>query len=406
MEADYCKSCGYGLMAEEKNEPFGFSEIKNAIKNTFSLVAVLSFVTFLVLNTAIMLWSIDLIGPETLTSSTILYVVFFIVIPVTTISAEAFLVYFALLVAGVFLSYIALSYKGGKDFFIHVHDIFENITEKSKKSDTPIPRLAHVFTALIFVSYLYYILIGAFGVSPQTPGFTELDLWQLMFGLTEAAVWEEVTVRVVFIGIPMLAYAYTKGKKLSLKYLLGGFGLKDRFAIWPILLSSVIFGIAHLGSWDLYKLVPTFIAGLAFGYLFAKDGLFSCIILHFVWDFMSIPGKVFNTSHIENVMIILVLTWMLIGLYFTYHYTKRTVSWLFKPKKKARKKRKKEYEGVLTAGVTAAYVCPQCNNTTAVYTKNGKLRCKRCGQISEPTSSNVQRSKSKVQVNRQWPPPE
>ncbi len=407
MDGDYCSSCGYGLMAEDHAGPSSYDDIKNAIKNSFSLIAVISFITFLILNTAIMLWSVDLVAPQTLTNSTMIYVVFFIVVPVATISGSSFLAYYIFLLVGVIFSYIALFYIGGNDSFSHIHHIFENLTERSEKSDTAIPRLAHVFTALIFVSYLYYILIGAFGVSPRTPSLGELELWKLILSLTEAAVWEEVVVRVVFIGLPMLFYGYTKRKKFSWKYLLGGFGLKDRFAIWPILLSSIVFGIAHLGSWDLYKLVPTFIAGLAFGYLFAKDGLFSCIILHFVWDFMSIPGEVLNTSYMTEVLVILIFTWMMIGLYYTYHYTKRSVTWIFKPKKKARQKNMGYEEGgVLTAGVTAAYVCPQCNNTSAIYTKNGKLRCKRCGQESEPTSDRSQRSKSSIQVNRQWPPPE
>jgi len=407
MEGDYCSSCGYGLMAEDRSRPSSFDEIKNAIKNSFSLIAVISFITFLILNTALMLWSVDLVAPETLTSSKMIYVVFFVVIPVVTISGESFLAYYIFLLAGVILSYIALFYKGGNDSFSHIHHIFENLTEKSEKSDSAIPRLAHVFTALIFVSYFYYILIGAFGVSPRTPSFGELELWSLILGLTEAAVWEEVVVRVVFIGLPMLFYGYYKGGKFSSKYLLGGFGLKDKFAIWPILFSSIIFGIAHIGSWDLYKLVPTFIAGLAFGYLFAKDGLFSCIILHFVWDFLSIPSEVLNNSYMTNVTVILIFIWMVIGLYFTYNYAKRTVTWLFTSKKKTRQKSlDHDEQGVLTAGVTAAYVCPQCNNTSAIYTKNGKLRCKRCGNESEPTAERSQKSKQNIQVKRQWPPPE
>ena len=49
-----------------------------------------------------------------------------------------------------------------------------------------------------------------------------------------------------------------------------------------------MFGFAHSFNWDLYKVLPAFLAGLAMGYLFLKFGLYAAIMFHFFTDYLSI----------------------------------------------------------------------------------------------------------------------
>jgi hypothetical protein len=65
--------------------------------------------------------------------------------------------------------------------------------------------------------------------SVETPGVSTPDLGsntEQMFSLANAAVWEEIITRVLYIGLPMAVISLIATKKLdSLKCLFGGFGM-------------------------------------------------------------------------------------------------------------------------------------------------------------------------------------
>lgn len=416
-DQEYCPTCGYKFTKTQSSIK-GFKDILIRIKNSVSLFALLLFIGFLVLNTGIILWSVNWVIPEVVEAKTIIYIVFFsnqsIFSPVGlfSITGNNFLIYFVSLVAAIFLSYIIIFYQGGSRFFSYVSETISTKGKDNPNKDSPIPRLAFVFSALIFLSYLYYMLIMSQGTEPTTPNFESFPLWYNIYSFARAAVWEELTVRVVFLGLPMFIYGiftYARRKGSSLKkiarYLYGGFGTEERFVAIPIIFSSVVFSLAHLGSWDLYKLPPTFLAGLAFGYIFVKDGLHSAILFHFIWDYLSIPIEVFDFPDVEIYISLLILIWMAVGAYYTYYYSKKSINWLLRTKRKSEEEVVEEVEverGPKTAGVSSAYSCPNCGNHRAVYTNKGKLQCKRCGYESDPQEAVTQNTVNEEQ--RQWPP--
>ena len=110
---------------------------------------------------------------------------------------------------------------------------------------------------------------------------------EALYAYANAAVWEEVITRMVWIGIPMTVLGLLCRKKGALKYLVGGFGM-SRAALILIVVSSVVFGFGHLSGWGLWKVLPTFISGLAMGYLYVRFGVHASIAFHFIVDYMAV----------------------------------------------------------------------------------------------------------------------
>src|SRR5437879_12614680 len=75
------------------------------------------------------------------------------------------------------------------------------------------------------------------------------------------------------------------------RYLIGGVLRRDSpkealVAAWAFLFaSSAIFGLAHAPGWGWWKVVPSMVAGLGFGYLFLRHGVGAAILAHFVNDY-------------------------------------------------------------------------------------------------------------------------
>lgn len=398
----FCPNCGY----EVGKRGSGTDRLKDLVsrfKNFFSLLAILTFLVVLIVNFAIMLWSLGWIPENMLDASTIIYVVLLVPVRIGSISGYPFVFYFFFLVGAVTLSFIMLFYTGGSDLGKHLKKSITSGLKDEGKLDSPITRLVFIFTAMIFVNYIYVIILLSQGTTPSSPNIDQLALWERIYSMTRAAVWEEILIRVVFIGLIMAVWGAIKGKKKNaLRYIYGGFGTEDSFVLLPILISSTIFAVAHLGSWDLYKLPTTFIAGLAFGYLFVKDGLHSAILLHFIWDYMNIPLEIFDIPQGEYILGGFILLWMLVGSYFSYYYLKKGYRWIMDKRGASEEKVEvREEKKPKTAGVEAAYVCPSCGGNEAVYTDKGTLKCKRCGTEVEPVSQRYE----KVEKDKgQWPP--
>jgi len=418
-----CPNCGYSVDDDktiEKDNTGGDSQIfsKYIIRYT-TIISVLLFIGYTVLNTGAMLWLIKLIFPKTIYNSSVIYLVspipvvqdgtYYFALGLFKIKGYTLAIYYMGLVATIFLSYMTLFYEGTNGFISYLKNTLSNENSGPDKIKGPIMRVACVFAALLFVTYVYLIALQLFGTSPSTPsGLEENPLWQIALSFTNAAVWEEVVVRLIYIGIPMVFYAKIKGHKNPKKFLIGGFGIKSRFIVILIILSSAIFSLAHLASWDIFKIFPTFIAGIGFGYLFAKDGLYSAIILHFVWDYMSIPEDILNIPNYNTYFTLILLFWIAIGGYYSYYFLKHGYNWLFNPKKREEKivtEEKVEKETPSgTAGTSFAYVCPNCGNGTAIYTDEGKLKCKRCGEETDPSSNSYQERNTNREKGIEWPP--
>ncbi len=408
MNNGICPNCGYSII--NQNQDKSRRNLKNILKYSITSIAVVLFLGYLLFNIGMMLWSIELILPKTLTNKTMLFVVFPLPIGIKAIGGYWFSIYYIFLVLAIISSLITIFYKGGKDLFLYFKDLFRGKFSNIKENDrisSPFLRLVTVFTALLFITYIYMMLLELTGGSIETPSFDDMSVWERIYGLTRASVWEELVVRVAFIGLPMAVYGLVKKHKNWKNYILGGFGVKNRFGVTLIILSSIIFAAAHLPGWNIHKMIPTLIAGFAFGYLFAKDGLYSAILLHFFWDYLSVPNLMMDIPDFEVIISSMILVWMGVGLYYTYYYIKNFTAWLKGSHEKDKKKKeitKKEPRAEKTAGVGIGYVCGNCGYKKAKYTGEGKLKCKRCGTESDPKSEYSQQTSGKPLTNSGWPP--
>lgn len=401
MEGERCLWCAYQNTKKSDQGPSDVDRIIDRSKQLLKILTIFSFMGFLVLSVAVMLWSAGIIIPETYGSSTIVFFIFLIYNPWFVATGYQFTIYYIFIIACILISYVYLTY-------FHVPELPSFLSDdRGPKDDSPISRLAYSFCAMLFLYMVYLVILFSLDVSMRTPGLEDYPTWEMIYAITRASVWEELIIRVVFLGIPMMVYASLKGNSGLLKYLMGGFGVKERFVFWPILFSASIFALAHLPSWDIYKMLPTLMAGFFFGYLYAKDGLYSCILFHFAWNFTSVYSRL-PRGWMEMVGL-LTLVWILFGIYFTYYFSKRFVAWVVRPVSKIRQPvNKVKDDGEMrksTAGVNSGFICPNCRNHTAYYMENGMLKCKRCASEYEPTSQKIQEGLNASEVRREWPPP-
>jgi hypothetical protein len=175
------------------------------------------------------------------------------------------------------------------------------------------------------------MIIIFFGIRITTPDITEdYALWEPLYYLANASVAEEIFSRILYIGFPLLAYDYfyKKQTKKVHKYIIGGGFEIENITIFLIVFSSILFGLAHYPSWGLWKVFPTFAAGIGFGYLFVKKGVHTAIVLHFLIDYMSIILLLFQ-NNLGLVFIlalglgIIMLFWLSSGAIYTLVYLKK-----------------------------------------------------------------------------------
>lgn len=273
--------------------------------------------------------------------------------------------------------------------------------------------------ATLFFTYAIVVLVILFGGDVGT-GVSTGTTADALFLLANAAVWEELAVRVLLIGVPLLLInaAMNKMRKGAHHYILGGgfkFGILETLLV---VVSSIIFGVAHwVGGWPAWKIPDAAVAGLAFGYLFLRHGLPSAILLHFVNDYLTLPTDLFSTptGALGIVTIMLVLFWALIGSVFFAYYVLRATEFLtkrtyFEPKPLAIgipgvDPRVYGYQqpyyvpaqqppgphvaqsGVVTPGPQVGhgygggYICPVCGYNQARWA-DGRFHCLRCGNVS------------------------
>jgi hypothetical protein len=241
-------------------------------------------------------------------------------------------------------------------------------------------QLPQIFLAIFFFDYVYAIIVALTGTTPNVPAFNELPVWYQFYTFANASVWEEIAARILLCGLPlMVAYILAHGtrpqypeapaqpvrqgppppppsmtsagmpdippqapgpfpKPLTLtEYLrsrttrgLKGYFIGGGFKMGPLeaffmVGSALMFGLAHVPGWDIWKLLPTFIAGLGFAYLFLRVGIHAAILLHFSFDYLDLTAGM--VPGFDAMMIILVLLWFAVGAFYFAHYTVQAVRW-------------------------------------------------------------------------------
>jgi hypothetical protein len=200
--------------------------------------------------------------------------------------------------------------------------------------------LAQIFLAVLFFDYLWYFIVESAGAETHAPAFEESPLWENLFGFLRASVWEEIVSRILLIGFPLLVYKFVqtmadgrlgdtlqdrgKAMRKAGRLLFGGHGDFQPVTVGLIIFSSLMFGFAHALGWDMWKVVQTFVSGLAFGYLFVKCGVHACVTLHFSFNYLGVTLDYLPADVMTQMSVMLIFfLWLAVGMvYFVYYAVK------------------------------------------------------------------------------------
>ncbi|MDR0791373.1 MAG: CPBP family intramembrane metalloprotease [Methanomassiliicoccaceae archaeon] len=236
------------------------------------------------------------------------------------ISGVALEMFYLFLVIAVLVSFFIVLYSsrdGIKDVLRRKFD---------KLEEMPLFAVATLFAATIAFNIILNMFLIASGNEPGTPGFGNYPPWALQYSLLHASVWEELLCRVLLIGLPVMIIGLMMGEKGAWKRLFGRFEMNNTVLLL-IIISSVVFAYAHLGSWDAFKLIPTFVTGLALGYLFVRFGIWAAILLHFLVNYSSSLEWVFDDAGIGPTVLFLLVT-VILGVALFAWYVYRSIRFL------------------------------------------------------------------------------
>jgi hypothetical protein len=373
-------------------------------------------------NVVIALWGIGLVYPH-FDSSIDLFVITPFIVPLVTLTGAPFIIYYVLLAAAITASFMWMTIRSTRS----LND--ELVAKYPPKGHSPLYVVGTIFMAVLAFNIIYYMVVQTAGTSPTTPSFESRPLWEIIYGFAEASVWEEVVSRILLIGIPLLlvdallssSNPQRKMRKLRHYVLGGGFTIGRKEAAL-LVFSAIMFGAAHVFSWDVFKIFPAAVAGLAFGYLFLRVGVYASIMLHFAFDFLSVPLDVFPDSGLVTTVIGLALiAWVVIGVPYMLLYASKGLGWLLGrrvwpdvPKASARPTYASPYGNYYPYApysppapyapqtpyaqipspqpvrappggyakppnpTAFGFTCRNCGNREALY-KDGQLTCTRCG---------------------------
>ena len=289
-----------------------------------SAAVMLTFAAYLVVCLAALVAGIDLVLPVIGDQSYSLHVALVALFPVVTISGTALEAWYILLVCTILVSAGWLAVRSAKKYL-------DEITMKGRPRDhSPFFDMCALMFAVLFINTVIVLAMMATGNDPVAPTESMAD-WELLFLLANASVWEELIVRVLLLGLPLIAVDIVRGMNARRphKYLIGG-GIDIRWGETAlVIISSMIFGFAHFEAWGLWKVFPASVAGVAFGYMFLKHGLPAAIMLHFSFDYLSMPLVVFDASFaVQMIVGIGILLWIGMGLMFTIYFSIRITEFL------------------------------------------------------------------------------
>lgn len=206
------------------------------------------WVILLAINLFVCLWGIGQIFPHT-EAVFGLFVIFPFVVELFNITGYAFVGFYVFVSLAITASYLWMMRKSART-------MKEELTGKNpKQGHSPAYVIGTLFMAVLAFQIIYYLILGTF-VSVTSPIGPSTPLWALLFDYAEASVWEEVITRILLLGIPLLIVDMllnisnpdNKMKKLW-RYVLGGnFTIGKKEAVF-LVISSLVFGLAHDPSW-------------------------------------------------------------------------------------------------------------------------------------------------------------
>ncbi len=221
------------------------------------------------------------------------------------------------MIAAVSLAYVL---RGSASFAKELRPISRGI------SSSTIFLIATLVMTYYFISIVVEVVLLGLGSSVSSPNFSASPWYMEVFGFVFAPVWEEIAVRVLLLGLPLMIISALAGKtdRPWWRYLTGGNLRMSPAAVFFLILSSVMFGLGHwlAGSgWGAWKIFPAAVAGLFMGFLFLKKGLFAAIIFHFSVDTQALlilsPNSNIGITYMISVVTII---WVIIGAVFFIYY--------------------------------------------------------------------------------------
>jgi len=236
------------------------------------------------------------------------YLNFFLIIPFPTavfsMSGVALQAYWLLLILVIFVCVVTVVLR-----FFRDTKSGGGIAQPGSAEKSPAFWVTVFISAMLLINFIIVILTEAAGSSVEVPDFGEQV--EQVFLFANAAVWEEIITRMLYIGVPMTILSLIMTKKAdSLKCLLGGFGM-SKVAVLLIIISGAIFGLAHYPGWEdqVWKVIASGIMGMFLGYLFVRFGLYASILLHFITNYLS----AFDWLGMDGVGIIVSLMLLILG---------------------------------------------------------------------------------------------
>ena len=253
-----------------------------------------------------------------------------------------FLAYFTFLVVAILGSFAYLVWHERRDLLRQVSTSVKEFTAPPRKEAFGFNQVPQLFLAVLFFDLLYAWALMFSGTQTRSPDFASLPDWYLYYTFANASVYEELAARTLLCGMPLLlAYTFaflTSNGSTYKEYLsskcsrgLKGFLIGGGFKVGPLEAfflagSALMFGFAHAPGWDLWKVMPTFVAGLAFGYLFLRVGIHAAIILHFAFDYLSLAYSL--VPGILELEVLLIFVWFIVGGFYYFHYIWQIFTWV------------------------------------------------------------------------------
>ncbi len=289
----FCIKCGRefdGPDAETppRTEEMGLFENDTLHKTVLPSMAVVLFASVICLVCLMVNIGSTLDFLYTYQSSISLY--FIGVFKLATLTGTSLQIFFVLMATGAIAAVIVFIYDSREVFDIHQEDYLGTVRKSSAYW------LGLLLGSTIVVELIINFIMGVMGYNPTTPGWiVDMTLPEMVYGFTKAAVWEEIAFRLLFIGVPMTIAAFICGRRDGLRYLFGGTGV-TKLGIILMVISALLFAYAHVDGWGLWKMFPTIVGGLAFGYLYIRFGIHVCIVAHLINDYSTIWTSMFGPA--------------------------------------------------------------------------------------------------------------
>lgn len=283
------------------------------LSDTIKSMGYIGFFIYCIITLGVVLWSSILISQHIFDFSSIIFILAPYVLVVTEISGYTLVIFFFFLIVTSLASILLMVLNDVGDRFIVKSDYKPSLNS-----------VYYVFSFAMFFTIGYQMILSWAGVGIQAP--TPPDyLWQRLYSLIMASVWEEILVRFLMIGVPIAVIGYLKGEG-RWKDVFGRFGFRNKYVIVFLIISTLVFTLAHYPSWNVWKLPQVAVPGFLFGVLFIKHGLHAVIGIHLLWNMVSPSTMVLENSVYSGYIIVFTYLWAIVGFIVFVEYVYKLYS--------------------------------------------------------------------------------